>query len=162
SDWETLVAFTREEFGAIDVLANVAAAHYLGLLVETPLDHYLRVNRVNEVGTFLGLRAVLPVMTEAGRGSIINYATSGVFHVVPFHAAYLASKFAIRGLTQAAAMEAPAGVRVNCVCGLGGGSALVREAPHSRSAAEFLEAVGVVSGFSGPPSESELMLSARA
>ena len=78
------------------------------------------MNRVNEVGTFLGIRSVIPTMTAAGRGSIINYSSVEAFHVVPFTAAYAASKFAIRGLTQAAAMElAGHGIRVNCVCGPG-------------------------------------------
>ena len=162
ADWNQLIQLTLNEFGSIDVLANIAAALYLGLLVETPLDAYLRVNRVNEVGTFLGMRAVLPIMTEAARGSIINYATSGVFHVPPFHTAYIASKFAIRGLTKSAAMEASAGVRVNCVSGLGGGPAFVHEAPRSESAREFLDAVTRIPGFKAPSSDDEQRFGARA
>jgi 3alpha(or 20beta)-hydroxysteroid dehydrogenase len=153
ADWNQLVQMTIDEFGTIDVLANIAAALYLGLLIETPLDAYLRVNRVNEVGTFLGMRAVLPIMAAAGRGSIVNYATSGVFHIPPFHTAYIASKFAIRGLTKSAAMEAGAGVRVNCVSGLGGGAAFVHEAPRSETALEFLDAVKRVPGFNTPSSD---------
>ena len=80
-------------------------------------------------------------MTAAGRGSIINYSSVEAFHVVPFTAAYAASKFAIRGLTQAAAMElAGHGIRVNCVCGPGGSAAFVSEAPMSDTMREFQEA----------------------
>jgi 3alpha(or 20beta)-hydroxysteroid dehydrogenase len=137
-DWAALVDTTLERHGQIDVLANVAGAIFLGLLVDTPLAEYLRVNRVNEVGTFLGIRAVAPVMTTAGRGSIINYSSLEAFHLVPFTAAYAASKFAIRGLTQAAAMELGGhGIRVNCVCGPGGSAAFVSEAPMSDGMKQF-------------------------
>ena len=140
-DWAALVSTTVDRFGTIDVLANVAGAIFLGLIADTPLQEYLRVNRVNEVGTFLGIRSVIPTMTAAGRGSIINYSSVEAFHVVPFTAAYAASKFAIRGLTQAAAMElAGHGIRVNCVCGPGGSAAFVSEAPMSETMQQFQEA----------------------
>ena len=140
-DWAALVNTTVERFGTIDVLANVAGAIFLGLIADTPLHDYLRVNRVNEVGTFLGIRAVIPTMTAAGRGSIINYSSVEAFHVVPFTAAYAASKFAIRGLTQAAAMELGGnGIRVNCVCGPGGSAAFVSEAPMSETMQQFQQA----------------------
>ena len=143
-DWAALVSTTLDRFGAVDVLANVAGAIFLGLIADTPLHEYLRVNRVNEVGTFLGIRAVIPTMTAAGRGSIINYASVEAFHVVPFTAAYAASKFAIRGLTQAAAMElAGNGIRVNCVCGPGGSAAFVSEAPMSETMQQFQAARAV-------------------
>jgi 3alpha(or 20beta)-hydroxysteroid dehydrogenase len=137
-DWAALVDFALERHGRIDVLANVAGAIFLGLIVDTPLAEYLRVNRVNEVGTFLGIRAVAPAMSAAGRGSIVNYSSVEAFHLVPFTAAYAASKFAIRGLTQAAAMELGGnGVRVNCVCGPGGSAAFVSEAPMSEGMKQF-------------------------
>src|SRR5207247_5913841 len=114
----------------IDVLANVAAAIYLGLIVDTPVDEYLKVIKVNEVGTFLGIRTVAPVMTEAKRGSIINYSSLAAFHVSPFTVAYVASKYAIRGITHMGAMEFGGhGIRVNTVCGPGGSFDFVTEAP---------------------------------
>jgi 3alpha(or 20beta)-hydroxysteroid dehydrogenase len=140
-DWAALVSTTVDRLGTVDVLANVAGAIFLGLIADTPLQEYLRVNRVNEVGTFLGIRSVIPTMTAAGRGSIINYSSVEAFHVVPFTAAYAASKFAIRGLTQAAAMElGGSGIRVNCVCGPGGSAAFVSEAPMSDTMQQFQEA----------------------
>ncbi|WP_344415704.1 SDR family oxidoreductase [Pseudonocardia ailaonensis] len=160
--WEELVDVALREFGTVDVLANVAATLYLGLLVETPLDAYLRVNRVNEVGTFLGMRTVLPIMNKAGRGSIVNYASSGVFRVPPFHTSYIASKFAVRGLTKAAAMEASPGVRVNCVSGLGGGSAFLHEAPRSEAAQELLDATASVKGFDQASAVDEKWFGERA
>src|SRR5438477_3437530 len=74
-DWANLVSTTVDRFGRVDVLANVAAAIYLGLIVDTPVDEYLRVVRVNEIGTFLGIRTVAPLMIEAKAGSIINYSS---------------------------------------------------------------------------------------
>ena len=68
--------------------------------------------------------------------------------MVPFTAAYAVSKFGIRGLTQAAAMElAGHGIRVNCVCGPGGSAACVSEAPMSDTMREFQGACwGAVDG----------------
>ena len=72
---------------------------------------------VNARGVFLGLRYVLPVMLEAGRGSVVNTASIMSFVAHERRAPYSASKHAILGLTKAAAAEvAGRGVRVNAVC----------------------------------------------
>ena len=131
-DWDRVVKRAMVNWGQIDVLANIAGTIFTGLIIDTPAEEYERVNRINGLGTFLGIRSVARPMMAAKSGSIINYASTAVFYAAPGIGAYLASKHAIRGLTKAAAMElAPHGIRVNCVCGPGGNPNFVTDAPKS-------------------------------
>ena len=71
---------------------------------------------VNLTGTYLGIRAVVPSMRRAGGGAIVNISSAAGIIGRPRMAAYVASKWGVRGLTKAAAMElAGDGIRVNSV-----------------------------------------------
>ncbi|MGC0367119.1 3alpha(or 20beta)-hydroxysteroid dehydrogenase [Rhodococcus sp. 27YEA15] len=114
SDWEAAVATTLAEFGGIDVLVNNAGVYRRATFEElTPelIDlHY----RVNQLGVFLGLRAVYAPMRERGAGSIINVSSISGMRALPGHAAYGTTKWAVRGLTKYAATEfGRHGIRVN-------------------------------------------------
>ena len=117
--WAKAVALAEQNFGAVDILVNNAGI--LGPRAEiVDLDEadFLRVVGVNLVGTFLGMKAVIPSMLRAGGGSIVNISSmAGLVAVDGFpNAAYVASKFALRGVTKAAAAEYGArGIRVNSV-----------------------------------------------
>jgi len=114
--WTGVVAAAREAYGPVTVLVNNAGVLHFALLHETKLADYERVIRVNQVGTFLGMRAVVPGMLEAGAGSIVNVSSVEGLAAAPLLTAYTASKFAIRGMTKVAALElASRGVRVNSV-----------------------------------------------
>jgi 3alpha(or 20beta)-hydroxysteroid dehydrogenase len=81
-----------------------------------PIEVYQEVIAVNQIGCFLGMRAVIPAMRTACRGSIINISSiagmAGARRRIP----YQASKWAIRGMTRTAAVElAECGVRVNAI-----------------------------------------------
>lgn len=116
SDWESTVATAQERFGHVDVLINNAGILHFSELTATTLEDYERVIRINQFGTFLGMRSVVAAMEAAGGGSIVNTSSIEGLGGMPFLVAYTSSKFAIRGMTKAAAMElGPKGIRVNSV-----------------------------------------------
>ena len=79
---------------------NIAAVMHLSLIVDTTPEDYLRVTKVNELGTFMGIRAAISPMTKSGGGSIVNYASVWVVQPAPYTCAYGASKWAISGTDQ--------------------------------------------------------------
>jgi 3alpha(or 20beta)-hydroxysteroid dehydrogenase len=122
AQWYAVVRRIVEEHGRIDVLVNNAGVWHAGTLADTSPADFRRVVEINEVGVFLGMRAVAPVMRTAGTGSIVNVSSNASLRVaLPNLAggkaqAYVASKWAVRGMTKAAALElAPFGVRVNSI-----------------------------------------------
>lgn len=115
-EWDAAVAATASAFGKLDVLVNNAGIAEAAPLAEMTLDSYRRVTEVNQTGVFLGMRAVVEPMTAAGGGSILNISSIdgliGMNHII----SYVASKWAVRGMTKTAAMElAPRGIRVNSI-----------------------------------------------
>jgi 3alpha(or 20beta)-hydroxysteroid dehydrogenase len=80
----------------------------------TTLQDFHRLQEVNQVGVFLGMRTIAPAMADRGGGSIINLSSVAGRMGSPYLTAYAASKWAVRGMTRSAAKElAAAGVRVN-------------------------------------------------
>ncbi len=115
-DWERVVKTALSEYGKLDVLVNNAGILRLGLIESQPLDEYLAVVNVNQVGCFLGMQAVIPALKANGGGSIVNTSSTSGFIGVAGLAAYTASKFAVRGMTKVAAMElGHDNIRVNSV-----------------------------------------------
>jgi 3alpha(or 20beta)-hydroxysteroid dehydrogenase len=115
-DWAATVAAAVDTFGRVDVLVNNAGILMFAELTATSLEDYERVIRINQFGTFLGMRSVVAAMEAAGGGSIVNASSIEGLGGMPFLVAYSSSKFAIRGMTKAAAMElGPKGIRVNSV-----------------------------------------------
>lgn len=114
--WPAVVEQVLARFGRIDVLVNNAGVWLDKPIVDTTPAEYRFVVETNQVGVYLGTHFVVPVMLAAGKGSIINTCSSaGMIGRNQPHA-YAASKWAVRGMTIAAAAElAPAGIRVNAV-----------------------------------------------
>ena len=114
--WETLAEQVEARRGGIDILVNNAGILKFATLEDTDPDAFRQLFDVNVMGSFLGLRAVIPAMKRAGRGVIVNVSSSSAILPNNGTGAYSASKFAIRGLTRAAALElGPYGIRVNSV-----------------------------------------------
>lgn len=115
--WDNAVSGTMEKYGRIDVLVNNAGLLWIGPLIGSSLDDYHRVVAVNQTGPYLGMRAVLPGMVEAKRGSIINVSSMNGIRGMPGEAVYCATKHAVIGMTRSVALEvAGTGIRVNSVC----------------------------------------------
>ncbi|WP_166363331.1 glucose 1-dehydrogenase [Pseudomonas akapageensis] len=115
-DWSAAVRAAQARFGTLDVLVNNAAILKLAPIEACSLEDYRKVIEVNQVGCWLGMKAVLPAMKEAGRGSIVNVSSTAGMEGVAGGSAYVASKFAVRGMTKAAALEFGGhNIRVNSV-----------------------------------------------
>jgi NAD(P)-dependent dehydrogenase (short-subunit alcohol dehydrogenase family) len=112
-----LVEFTVQTFGALHVAVNNAGiGGPIAPIAEYPLDGWQRVIDVNLSGVFYGMRAQIPAMLQAGRGSIINMTS--ILGQVGFRnsAAYVAAKHGVVGLTKNAALEyGTRNVRINAV-----------------------------------------------
>lgn len=117
ADWAKAVASAQERFGALDALVNNAGICLTGTIEGMPQEDFEAVLRVNLLGCFLGMQAAIPALREADRGSTItNISSTAGFEGVPGVSAYVASKFAIRGITKSAAIELGRdGIRVNSV-----------------------------------------------
>ncbi|MDI3387539.1 glucose 1-dehydrogenase [Streptomyces sp. B-S-A8] len=114
--WKAAVARTEGAFGSVTGLVNNAGLVHRCAIEDLTEADYRRVIDVNEIGVFLGMKAVLPSMRAAGGGSVVNI--SSVCGIVAFShiLSYTASKWAVRGMTKAAAQEfAPYNIRVNSV-----------------------------------------------
>ena len=113
-DWDKVVKQTTATFGQIDVLVNNAGITTNTSILQTSVEDYRKILEINQVSVFLGMKAVIPSMKAAKQGSIINI--SSINGLVGGAIGYTDSKFAVRGMTKAAALECAAyGIRVNSI-----------------------------------------------
>jgi 3alpha(or 20beta)-hydroxysteroid dehydrogenase len=116
SDWAEAVSAMTERLGGLDVLVNNAGIIRAAPLEAMAIETYNEVIAVNQVGCFLGMQAVTGAMRASGGGSIVNISSVAGLKGVPGVIGYVASKWAIRGMTKAAALELGGdGIRVNSV-----------------------------------------------
>ncbi len=127
ADWQRAVELAESAFGPLTTLVNNAAILHIAPIEFTSVEDYLRVVRVNELGTFLGVRSAIEPMRRNGGGSIINISSIDGHHAAPGTAAYSASKFGVRGITKVAALELGRyGIRVNSVNPAAGSDEMVQ------------------------------------
>jgi len=116
ASWTALVDEANERFGPVNVLANNAGVLRFGEVDTMPMEDYDLLVRVNQLGCFLGMRAVVPTMKTHRQGSIINCSSVEGLAGMGSLAAYTGTKFAIRGMTKAAAVELGSkNIRVNSI-----------------------------------------------
>ncbi|MFI6581389.1 glucose 1-dehydrogenase [Embleya sp. NPDC050493] len=115
-DWAAAVRLAGERFGTLDVLVNNAGVNHFAPILDTTTADFMRVVEINLLGCFLGIRTAAPAIVAAGGGSIVNVSSINGLVGAAHTSAYVATKFAIRGLTKSAAIElGPLGVRVNSI-----------------------------------------------
>lgn len=112
--WQQVVAKTEAHFGPVDVLVNNAGISPVLSVEQASLADYMKVVKINQVSVFLGMKAVVPSMKKTKAGSIVNI--SSMNGLVGGAIGYTDTKFAVRGMTKAAAKELGRyGIRVNSV-----------------------------------------------
>jgi 3alpha(or 20beta)-hydroxysteroid dehydrogenase len=115
-EWRRAVEAARARFGRLDVLVNNAGILRPGSIETLALADFEAVVRVNQIGCFLGMQAAIPALRESGGGSIVNVSSIAGMRGRPGLVAYVASKWAIRGMTKTAALELGRdGIRVNAI-----------------------------------------------
>ena len=114
TDWENVIAETEKAFGPVNILVNNAGISMSKPILEMTEQDYRKIVDINQVSVFLGIKAVIPSMQKTGNGSIVNI--SSMNGLVGGAVGYTDTKFAVRGITKAAALQvAGFGIRVNSV-----------------------------------------------
>ncbi len=114
--WNVAIEACEQSLGSVTVLVNNAGLAEGASIDDTTLESYRRVTEVNQTGVFLGMKTVIPAMKRAGHGSIINMSSIDGLVGSPRIISYIASKWAVRGMTKAVAMEmGPFSIRVNSI-----------------------------------------------
>jgi 3alpha(or 20beta)-hydroxysteroid dehydrogenase len=156
--WQRIVSSALSAHDRLDVLVNNAAVLHIGSLEHTPLDVARRILEVNTLGPFLGLRAVVGPMRARRSGAIVNVGSIDGMLGMNGISVYAASKWGLRGLTKAAAMELGRdGIRVNSVCPSGGNAEMYRPwAKELADAARDVEAYVANRGIPGDAPSDEI------
>lgn len=104
-EWSTVVGEVHSSLGPIDALVNNAGVVGFTPVATTTTEEWNRVIGINLTGVFLGIRSVVESMTAAGGGAIINISSTAGLQGYSNLSAYVASKWGVRGLTKAAALD---------------------------------------------------------
>ena len=116
SDWEDAVRAAVDGYGKLDILVNNAGILIRASVEDTTVEDWDRLMDINAKGVFLGTRAAIPAMRDAGGGSIINISSVAGLQGSPQSAAYSSTKGAVRILTKSTAVQyAKENIRCNSV-----------------------------------------------
>ncbi|WP_144078865.1 glucose 1-dehydrogenase [Staphylococcus aureus] len=114
TDWNHVIQEVMNKWNRIDVLVNNAGITYNKTIDQISLKDYMKIVNINQVSVFLGIKTVSKIMKSQKQGSIINI--SSMNGLVGGAIGYTDTKFAVRGMTKAAARElSPYNIRVNSV-----------------------------------------------
>ncbi len=102
---DAMALFSGHTGGRMDVLFNCAGVMYMGPLERVSLDDQLRTMRINVEGVIIGIYAALPLLKQTPGATVLSMSSASALYGVPDLAVYSASKFAVRGLTEALNIE---------------------------------------------------------
>jgi len=128
ADWAALATRMQDEFGGCDILVNNAGITHLPQpMANVDEDEFDRIIAVNAKSVYHSARHIVPLMVAAGRGAVVNIASTAGISPRPRLTWYNASKGWMITATQSMAVElAPQGVRVNAVCPVAGETPLLQ------------------------------------
>lgn len=131
ADFEAVQAFARAIHaaqGSVDVVMNIAGISVWGAIDKLEHQHWRRCVDVNLMGPIHVLECFVPRMIEARRGGhIVNVSSAAGLFGLPWHAAYSASKFGLRGVSEVLRFDlARHGIHVSLVCPGGVDTGLIR------------------------------------
>ncbi|UTD14094.1 SDR family oxidoreductase [Tenacibaculum mesophilum] len=110
---EKAIRAAEAVYGETDLLINNAGVMLLGSIETQNANEWQKMLDVNVMGVMHGMQTVIPSMKARKGGTIINLSSMAGYQAFENHAAYCASKFGVRGLTQTARLElSPFNVRV--------------------------------------------------
>jgi 3alpha(or 20beta)-hydroxysteroid dehydrogenase len=116
ASWAELFARIEERHARLDGLVNNAGIAVMADLATTDLALFERTVAINQTGTFLGMKFAAGLMKRTGGGSIVNISSIAGIKADPLFMAYTGTKWAVRGMTRAAARGLAADrIRVNVV-----------------------------------------------
>lgn len=116
ADWIAAVSLAESQFGPINHLVNNAGIVTFGAIEKTDPDAFRRTIDINLTGCWLGMHYAVPSIKRAGGGSVVNVSSTAGLQGYANLGAYVASKWGLRGLTKAAALElGPHNIRVNSI-----------------------------------------------
>lgn len=121
ADYDAVCTFARDihsVHGSVDVLMNIAGISIWGSIDHLQHEHWRQVIEINLMGPIHVLESFVPKMIEAGRGGhIVNVSSAAGLFGLPWHAAYSASKFGVRGISEVLRFDlAQHGIGVSLVC----------------------------------------------
>jgi NAD(P)-dependent dehydrogenase (short-subunit alcohol dehydrogenase family) len=113
--WNAALAAIRQQRGALHILVNIVGTNDLTVIPRISIEEWNKVFEVNVTGTLMGIQACAELMKDSGGGSIVNIGSvAGITGT--FSAAYSSSKWALEGLSRAAAYTlADWGIRCNVI-----------------------------------------------
>lgn len=116
NDWIKAMAIIQEKSGKLDILVNNAGISIFNSLTDMSKEQYMQIVEINQLSVFLGMKYALPLLEKGTDASIVNVSSiEGMRGSAGGHG-YVGSKFAVRGMTKAAALElASRNIRVNSV-----------------------------------------------
>jgi 3alpha(or 20beta)-hydroxysteroid dehydrogenase len=103
--WADVITKVEELHGPVSILVNNAGVVGFTPVADTELGEWNRVLAINLTGPFLGIRSVTPSMRKAGGGVIVNISSTAGMMGYSNLSAYVSSKWGLRGLTKAAALD---------------------------------------------------------